>query len=291
MRNAILMLCATYSVPIVSVGPVVAVEPSASAGERTVSFEPRGLPFRLPSDPQAPVITMTFADPRAAALPAVADLTIFADGRVLATAEAYSPRIVAAQLPPAEWRKVQHELFVENDLLGCHTDTLDDAVRILRRERRRPQPGPDAAVTVLRICGDDFAHEVRCHAVGLTATQLPDLADIQRLYACQQCLQNVVHVVRAGGYEQVNRTLEAINTRLERQLPGCGLLSADDLNLVDARPDGSRYLQFSRLPGGRVDSRSHSGDLQTDERYLMVSVFERPGRPPEISIFGDTAAQ
>ena len=245
------------------------------------------LPFRLPRDSSTPVITMAFADPRFAAPRAVAELSIFADGRVTATVESSSRRRVTARFPEKEWLKVQKVLFVENDLLGFRTDELADSIDALRRRRRRPQPGPAAAVTILTIRGENFSHEIRCHAVGLTATQFPDLPDIQRFYACQQTLQNIVQVVRAGGYEQIDRTLRAVNTQLGRQIPGCGLLSSGDLRLVDSMPDGTRYLQFSRLPCADSGGRGDPGDLQRADRFLMVSVYERPGRPLEISIIGD----
>lgn len=266
-----------------------AIEPVTSAESQTASPEGTDLPFRVPRDPSIPVVTMTFADPRFAP-PAEAELAIYADGRVTATAEPASRRLLTARLPAHEWRKIQNVLFVENDLLSCQTEELSDAIQSLRRQRRRPQPGPDAAVTIFGIRGENMSHELRCHAVGLTATQLPDLPEVQRLYACQQCLQNVVNVVRAGGYERVRRTLETVNTHLEQQLPDHGPLSPDELCLVDSHPDGTRYLQFSRIPCPGSSSRN-ADHLQSQDRFLMVSVYERPGFPLEISIIGDTASR
>ncbi len=268
---------------------LVAIEPSGASSQPAEPADRSVLPFRVPQDPSTPVITMAFADPRFESPPAVAELSIFADGRVTATAVPSSRRLVTARFPEQEWLKVQKRLFAENELLDFQTDRLQESIDILRRQRRRPQPGPDAAVTILTVRGENFSHEIRCHAVGLTATQFPDLPDIQRLYACQQSLQNVVQVVRAGGYDQVNRTLRAVNTQLGRQIPGSGPLSPDDLRLVDAMPDGTRYLQFSRLPCADRHQPGLSRGLQSDGRFLMVSVYERPGRPLEISIIGDAA--
>ncbi|MBX3438470.1 MAG: hypothetical protein KF861_13340 [Planctomycetaceae bacterium] len=252
------------------------------AAERTAT------PFALPRDPSTPVVTMTFVDGRSADAVVVEELMIFADGRVTAAAEPGSRARVSAQLSPSEWLKIQRILFVDNDLLGCQTEPIEDSIAALRRQRQRPQPGPDAAMTVFTVQGDQMKHAVRCHALGLTATQLPDQPEVQRLFACQQCLQNVVHVVRAGGYEQIHRTLESVNTRLARQHPGCGRLSSADLHLVDRHPDGTRYLQFCRMPCPENALQNGGVDLPTDERFLMVSVYERPGQPLEISIVGDT---
>jgi len=290
MRRTIMILSAACAASMFFDTELRAVEPEPAGGSASASPDGNVLPFRVPRDPAIPVITMTFADPRFAA-PQVAELSIFADGRVTATAEPASHRLVTTQLPQSEWLKVQNVLFVENDLLNCQTEELTETIRTLRRRRRRPQPGPDAAVTIFKVNGENLSHELRCHAVGLTATQLPDLPEIQCLSTCQQCLQNLVNVVRAGGYERVHRTLETVNTRLERQLPGCGPLSPDELRLVDSQPDGTRYLQFSRIPGMESYREDNVSGLRPADRFLMVSVYERPGRPLEISIIGDSAPQ
>ncbi|MGE4002562.1 MAG: hypothetical protein AB7I48_20370 [Planctomycetaceae bacterium] len=269
---------------------ILAIDLAAGPDRGALRADIAGIPFRLPRDMNTPVVTMTFTDPRSASLPPTAELTIFADGRVAVTTETYSRQVVSARLPPGEWLKVQRVLFAENDLLACDSQLLNETIRTLRRHRRRPEPGPEAAVTIITMRGENVANEVRCQAVGLTATQLPDLPEIQRVFACQQCLQNVVHVVRAGGYEQVHQTLETVNTRLQRQLPGCDPLSPDNLSLVDRQPDGTRYLQFSRLPCRGDTPSGHIPGPPPRDHYLLVSVYERPGGPLEISITGESAS-
>lgn len=221
---------------------------------------------------------------------ATPEIAITADGHVTVKADARSARTVTGQLPEDEWRRIQQVLFVQNRIMDCETRVMEHEIAVLRRQRRRPAPGPDSAITIFTVRGADREQRIHCHALGLTATQLPDLQSVQSLYACQECLQNVVKVVRAGGYEQVEETLSSVNQKLERQLPGTDPLSSDDLNLVDARPDGTKYLQFSRLPATISANGTLSG-LRASDRYLMVSVYERPGRPLEISIIGDTAPQ
>ncbi len=264
----------------------VTVTPSSQAVEPVTPLTV--LPARASSQP---MITMSFVQVGRAGNPRVTpEIAIDADGRVAVTLDARSSQAMTSQLPLDVWQHVQHVLFVEHRLLDCETAVMEEQIMQLRRQRRRPAPGQDAAVTVVRVHEENGDREIRCHALGLTATQLPDLKSVQDLYACEQCLQNVVKVVRAGGYEQVQQTLTSVNQRLERQLPGTDPLSSHDLNLVDARPDGTKYLQFARMPG----STGHSGtlsNLRTQDRYLMVSVYERPGRPLEISIIGDSAAQ
>ncbi|MCA9075816.1 MAG: hypothetical protein KDA93_12335 [Planctomycetaceae bacterium] len=239
----------------------------------------------------SPLITMTFVMPeQGAARQSMPEIAITADGRVSVRADARSPRTVTGQLPADEWRRIQHVLFVQNRMMDCEARVMEQEIADLRRQRRRPAPGADSAITVFTLKGATGEQTIRCHALGLTATQLPDLQCVQSLCACQECLQNVVKVVRAGGYEQVEETLSTVNQKLKRQLPGTDPLSSEDLNLVDARPDGTKYLQFSRLPATTNANGTLSG-LRASEQYLMVSVYERPGRPLEISIIGDTASQ
>ncbi|MCA9023873.1 MAG: hypothetical protein KDA86_01545 [Planctomycetaceae bacterium] len=272
------MLVATITCVVLS--PFTqAVEPLASS------------PLQPSHDPTQPMVTMTFISPgQDGSRRVTPEVAIYADGRVAVTSDARSSRTTTSQIPLEQWRSVQHQLFVKNRLLDFETSTMDDQIYELRQQRRRPAPDRNADVTVITVHGTNVDHEIRCHALGLTATQLPDLPCVQHVYACQECLQNIVKVVRAGGYEQVEQTLSTVNEKLERQLPGTNPLSSQDLNLVDARPDGTKYLQFSRLPGSTGTNGTLSG-LRPQDRFLMVSVYERPGRPLEISIIGDTAAQ
>lgn len=288
MRKMIMTLLAASAAGLLPQSDVLAVDPAGGAELRASKTD--SLRFVMPGDPSIPVITMAFVNLNWNP-PPVKELAIFPDGRVTATIDAVSHRMITAQLPESEWEKIQKMLFDEHDLLRFETNALDEMIDSLRRQRQRPQPGPEADVTIITIRGEDFLHEVKCHAVGLTATQLPDLPEIQSLFACQQCLQNVVHVVRAGGYERVHRTLESVNTRLERKLPGCGPLCSQDLRLVDSHPDGTRYLQFARGPYLSESRGQNLGGLQSDEQFLMVSVYERPGRPLEISIIGESVPQ
>lgn len=288
MRTVRLFLW-TFTVAAAPANLLFAIDPAAGLGRAAVRDGSARREFRLPRDLTTPVVSMTFVDSRAGTDPA-SELAIYADGRVEVTSEPYSRDVIGTQLPPREWLRVQRVLFVENDLLHCDSQLLAATIDRLRFERRRPCPGPEAAVTVISLRGENIANQVRCHAVGLTASQFPDLPEIQRVFVCQQCLQNIVHVVRAGGYEQLEQTLQTVNTKLQRQLPGSQPLQPDNLSLVDRRPDGTQFLQFSRLSCPASDGSGEFSRSSAANQYLLVSVYDRPDGLLEISIVGDSAA-
>lgn len=258
----------TAALAIVSASPLPAHDPSRP-----------GKAVQLPQTAAGPVLTLDFEHRSDVSATDVPFLTIEADGRACVCLDGNPATCRTARIPEAELQTLLNDLLVRQRLLDCQTAAIERTVREARRQRRRPQPGRDAATTVIRVRTASGAHEVRCHALGLTASQLSDLEPLRRLFACQQRLQNVAAIVRAGGYEQVHAVVTAANTQLKRQAPEAGLLTCRDLNLVDLRPDGSRYLQFSRVPD--LDG------LQPAGGFVMVSVYQTPGRQPEITVTAD----
>lgn len=240
------------------------------------------LPIALSQDAAAPVIVLDFDDALSAA--SRRDdlyLAIYADGQAIVSAAGEQGRQIKGVIPQPEFRQLLSALFVEYDLLNCRTSELQQSIRSARRERQRPEPGSDAATTVIRVRSTAGAFEVRCHALGLTANQLPELTQVQDLFACQQRLQNVAAIIRAGGYEHVNAVLSSANRRLQSEAPRAESLTMADLSLVDLRPDGTRYLQFSRLPG--------ADGLQPHGGFVMISVYQPPGQSPEITVTADAS--
>jgi len=254
---------------LVDCGGVSAVDPLAR------------LPLQLPEDSDRPVIVMDFEGPAGSDPGRDQYLAIYADGTAIVAVDGAPGRQVTGQIPAREFEQLLSCLLVENQLLRCQTAQMNQEIRAARRARQRPEPGTDAAMTVIRVRGADAEHEVRCHALGLTATQLPDLTRVQDAFACQQRLENVAAIIRAGGYENVNAVLSAANSKLRQQAPHSDLLTSRELSLVDLRPDGTRYLQFARFPS--------SDGLQPASGFVMVSVYQTPGRPPEITVTADAS--
>jgi hypothetical protein len=206
-------------------------------------------------------------------------LTIYSDGRAVVSVPEEGSASHTGRIPPHELRDLLDDLFAEYALLECWSEELAAEIRQARLERRRPQPGPDAGTTIVRVRTKSGLREIRCHALGLTASQLPDLERVRRLFASQQRLQNVADIIRAGGYDRVEAVLSAANSRLHEQAPLVQSLTPRDLSLVDLRPDGSQYLQFLRSPD--------EGGLQPDGRFVMVLVRQSPGSEPEITVTAD----
>ena len=235
------------------------------------------LPMQLPQDSATPIVVMDFEGPTGSDQ----FLAIYTDGRTIVSVAGEPGRQITGHIPPREFEQLLSFLLVESQLLRCETNQMQREVRAARRARQRPEPGRDAATTVIRVRGADAAHEVHCRALGLTASQLPELTQVQDLFACQQRLENVAAVIRAGGYEDVNAVLSAANRKLKEQAPHSDLLTCRELSLVDIRADGTRYLQFARFP--------NADGLQPVGGFVMVSVYQSPGRPPEITVTADAS--
>lgn len=247
-----------------------------SATAQSPQFKP---PAPLPADSSAPVVVFNFESPIGEGVADEPRLIIYADGRAIASAPESNGGQVTGKIPPRELNELLRALIVEHQLLQCDSAHLSKEIRAARLERRRPEPDQSAATTVIRIQTADSAHEVRCHALGLTASQFPDLEHVQSLMACEQDLENVAAIIRAGGYERVHHLLSAANQRLQLEAPQASQLTCRELSLVDVRPDGSRYLQFARPPS--ADGLKPVGGI------VVVSVHQRPGEPPEITITAD----
>lgn len=255
-----------------------------AVGNPTAAAERAAATFRVPRDRHQPLIELDFIDAASATdRQRRPELTIFVDGAVQVAQQPGSNRTLTGRMPADELQRLIRELLVTRDLLGCRTDDLSRQITAVRRARRRPAPPPDAAVTMVRMHGEGGTHEVRCHGLGMTANQFPDLTAVQDLFACQQRLENVIAVIRAGGYDAIQPVLSAANRHLQHRVPSAEPLTARDLTMVDVRGDGSRYLQFSRVASAPTAATPADG-LPPLERFLIVSVSQRPGRSPEISI-------
>lgn len=247
-----------------------AVEPSAR------------LPIQLPRDLSTPVIVLDFEDVPPNGQPQHdLYLAIYADGKVIVSVAGGEGGKIADRMPQREFQELLRDLFVDRRLLECRTTQLQHDIRSARRERQRPEPGRDAATTVIRIRSSDASHEIRCHALGLTASQLPELLQVRDLFDCQQRLENVAAIIRAGGYDNVNAVLSAANQKMRQQAPRSELMTCRELSLVDLRPDGSRYLQFVRFP--------NADGLQPVGGFVMVQVYQTPGGEPEITVTADAS--
>lgn len=241
-----------------------------------------GLPVRLPRDSATPILVLDFDDNTTRESPQDdLYLAIYSDGQAVVSAAGDRGRQLTGRIPESELRALLQTLLVDNRLLECRTTALQEDVRIARAARRRPTPGPDAATTVIRVRTAEQTLEVRCHALGLTASQLPELQRVHQLFDCQQRLENVAAIIRAGGYDNVHAVLHAANRQLRQEAPQTELLTSRELSLVDIRADGTRYLQFARLP--------NADGLQPPGGFVIVSVYQSPGRPPEVIVTADAS--
>jgi hypothetical protein len=128
-----------------------------------------------------------------------------------------------------------------------------------------------AAATIIRCRSAQGPVEVRCEGLSVMAARFPDFPELQRLLAAQLRLQNVAAVARAGGERATEQLAQVANQTLRTSRPELPPLTPRDLSMVRELAPGNRYVQFYRLP------------TRTSEE-LLVSVFETPGQPPQVSV-------
>ncbi len=241
--------------------------------------------FRASQDGSRPLVELDFVDGQAAdADNSEPDLTIYGDGSVRVYAANTNQGILRGQIPRAELQALLQDLLVNWDLTRCETAQLSREIDVARRQLQRPIPGPEAALTIIRIYGETEPHEVRCHALGLTANQFLHLPDLQNLFLAEQRLSNVMAIIRGGGYEVVEHAANLANHQLLQRLPSAPPLSCRHLSFAIAHEDGSRFLQFSRFEPVSAPTVSRVPVPPAVEGMLLVSVMQSPGQSPQISI-------
>lgn len=198
-------------------------------------------------------------------------LRITADGAVWVPGDDGQTLILADRLRPQQLHDLREDVIQQGGLARIDGRRLQETLKQACRSAGLSTRVEGAGATIIRVAGPQGRYEVQIEALSVMAARFPDLAEVQRLFHVQLRLQNVAAVARAGG-EQACLPLVELANRTFRQLhPDQPPLTTRDLTMVRRLDTGSRYVQFYRRPGrGREE--------------LLVSLFEVPGQPPNVSV-------
>lgn len=198
-------------------------------------------------------------------------LRITADGAVWIPGDDGRTLMVADRLRPQQLQDLIEEVLQQGGLARIEGRRLQEMLEQACRSAGLSTRVEGAGATIIRVAGPQGRSEVQIDALSLMAARFPDLAEVQRLFHVQLRLQNVAAVARAGG-EQACLPLVELANRTFRQLhPDQPPLTTRDLTMVRRLDTGSRYVQFYRRPGPGGEE-------------LLVSLFEIPGQPPNVSV-------
>jgi hypothetical protein len=144
-------------------------------------------------------------------LPAVADVTVFADGRIKVGPRFANGTVVEQQLSEADLAALRRFVFEEQDIWSIDTAALARDVKAMASadadaaSRAGPvQPlGPeaiaDAATTVIRVHDGERTHQVSHYNLFDAARRYPQINQLQRLRAIERRLVELAqHVVSSA---------------------------------------------------------------------------------------------
>lgn len=127
----------------------------------------------------------------------VADLTVFADGRVKVGPRFTDGKVVEEQLSEADLKALRHFVFEEQDIWSVDSVALEHEVKAAVSSRADIRPGSnttisleteaiaDAATTIIRVREGEREHKVSHYNLFAHAKRYPEVSGLQRLRAIE----------------------------------------------------------------------------------------------------------
>lgn len=207
------------------------------------------------------------------AQPSHPEVIILADGRMQIMSPEGPQR---SQLPAKQVKNLLRALLFQDGLNKVDSSTLLQRVNKATEQTGLSSCIEGAGDTVIRIRTANSYREIRCPAVGILAVRFPEVQGVTAMAAAQRRLENVRAVATVGGGDEAkfiaNLAQEAVANQYGVSIP----VSKEDLSMVRALPDGSRFCQFVVAHNGGQDS-----SLQ------MISITETPGHRPVVQVIGE----
>jgi hypothetical protein len=141
-------------------------------------------------------------------LPAMADVTVFADGRVEVGPRFAHGTVTTHQLSEAELAALRRFIFDEQDIWSIDSAALDRAVQTAAKgntdagapngsvQSLGPEAIADAATTVMRVSDGTRTHQIRQYNLFDAARRYPQINELQRLQAIERRL---LELAQQGG--------------------------------------------------------------------------------------------
>jgi hypothetical protein len=142
--------------------------------------------------------------------PAMADLTVFADGRVEVGPRFANGTVTKHQLSEADLTALRRFVFDEQDIWSIDATALDSAVKAVAKAGpdAGSHAGPvqplgieavaDAATTVIRVSDGERTHQISHYNLFDAARRYPQINELQRLRAIERHLVALAQQVGAS---------------------------------------------------------------------------------------------
>lgn len=216
--------------------------------------------YRLPADPQVPVLTLDLSG--GLRVPTPADfrrlplVSVFADGRIVCGAQVPDRPNHVGQLTPTELRELLEFVIQQQGLLQI---TPEQLAAEMQGYRSNLADGPTSTIQ-LRLA--ERTHELSIYALRLAARELPDAPGLQALLAIEQRLRQVKQWGDLGSRAVLESALQAANEALTRELPDANPWTADHLRRIERSAEGGVNLTFSRAKSISDDGYTLSMQVQ-----------------------------
>jgi hypothetical protein len=142
--------------------------------------------------------------------PAMADLTVFADGRVEVGPRFADGTATTHQLSEADLAALRRFVFDEQDIWSIDSAALDRAVKAAAEadtgsgsgsgsvQALGPEAVADAATTVIRVSDGARTHQISYYNLFDAARRYPQINELQRLRAIERRLLELAQQVGAS---------------------------------------------------------------------------------------------
>ena len=141
-------------------------------------------------------------------LPAVADFTVFADGRVKVGPRFAHGTVIEHQLSDAELTALRRFVFEEQDIWSIDSAALDRQVKAAVEASAQaasptvqplgPEAIADAATTVIRVRDGERTHQVSHFNLFDAARRYPQIQELRRLRAIERRLVDMAQQIAAA---------------------------------------------------------------------------------------------
>jgi hypothetical protein len=145
-------------------------------------------------------------------LPAVADVTVFADGRVKVGPRFAHGTVVEQQLSEADLAALRRFVFEEQDIWSIDAAALERDVKAMAHtsvdsgssaapvQPLGTEAIADAATTVIRVRDGERTHQVSHYNLFDAARRYPQISQLQRLRAIERRLVELAQRVAASAH-------------------------------------------------------------------------------------------
>jgi hypothetical protein len=236
----------------------------------------RAAEHALPKDPKTPAIVLDCRGGMIARQNDEPQFQILADGAVILGAPYGTTKRVEARISQDALRKLVQFIMDEQEFAKFDAEAVRKAIQA-------KGPGlavADAGTTVIRVNVDDKAREAEVYALGIMATQHPDIKALAQLRAIEQRLRRQQNVLWARGPDNMRKHLATVNARLKADHPEVPPLIEEHVGAAFVRTDGTFWMQLSRteeLGEGQRRGTHASLSIPPDgEPEVKVQVFSLP---------------